>query len=99
MEKTLYVMFIERGKLHDKMTKAAAERHVENLRRLDDAGQLVLCGPLTGFPGIEGMVILKAQSLAEAEGICAAEPLVAEGYAAYRLCALQVADRDNGYLL
>lgn len=51
-----------------------------------------------GYPGVAGMVILKAQSYEEAEEICKLEPLVAEGYATYKLRTLQVADKDNDYL-
>lgn len=46
-----------------------------------------------------GMFILKAESKEAAEAICKAEPLVEGGYATYTLHALQVADRDNNYLL
>ena len=35
----------------------------------------------------------------EAEELCRREPLVTEGFAAYKLKALQVADRENNYLL
>lgn len=99
MEKWLYVMFIERGKAYNKVTKAVIERHVENLRKLDDNGNLELCGPFKGYPGVAGMVILKAQSYEEADELCKLEPLVVEGYATYKLRALQVAERDNNYLL
>ena len=40
-----------------------------------------------------------AGSDGEAEGLCKREPLVVEGFAAYKLKALQVADRENDYLL
>ena len=43
MEQLLYVMLIERGKTYNKMNKAAAERHVDNIRRLDNSGKLALC--------------------------------------------------------
>ena len=99
MEKWLYVMFIERGKAYNKATKAVITRHVEHIRKLDDNGKLALCGPFKGYPGIAGMVILKTESYEEADAICQSEPLVAEGYATYKLRALQVADRDNNYLL
>jgi len=99
MEKWLYVMFIERGKTYNKMTKAVAERHVENIRKLDDAGHLALCGAFRGYPGVAGMLILKADSFEEADALCKTEPLVVEGYATYRLRKLQVADRENNYLL
>lgn len=99
MEKWLYVMMIKRGKAYNKVTKAVIERHMENLRKLDDAGKLELSGPLKGYPGVAGMVIFKTQTFEEAEALCQQEPLVAEGYAAYTLISLQVADRENNYLL
>lgn len=98
MGQWLYVMFIERGKTYNKMTKAVVERHVENLRRLDDDGNLERCGVFKGYPGVAGMVMLKASSYEEADALCKREPLVAEGYATYKLRELQVADRDNNYL-
>ena len=45
------------------------------------------------------MVIFKTQSYEEAEALCKLEPLVVEGYATYTLAALQVADKENNYLL
>lgn len=45
------------------------------------------------------MVIFKTQSYEEAEALCKLEPLVVEGYAIYTLAALQVADKENNYLL
>ena len=99
MENLLYVMFIERGKAYNKMTKAIAERHVENIRRLDDEGKLELCGAFKGYPGVAGMLILKVQSLEEAKEICKSEPLIAEGYATYKLHMLRAANKENNYLL
>ena len=37
MEKWLYVMTIKKGKTYNKVTKAVITRHVENLRKLDEA--------------------------------------------------------------
>jgi len=99
MEKWLYVMLIERGKSYNKLTKAVVTRHVEHLKTLDDAGKVALCGVFKGYPGVAGMVILKAESYEEAEALCKSEPLVVEGYATYKLNALQVADKENNYLL
>lgn len=99
MEKWLYVMFIERGKTYNKMTKEVVARHVGNIRALDDEGKIELVGAFKGYPGVAGMVIFKTQSYEEAEALCEREPLVAEGYATYKLRNLQVADRDNNYLL
>jgi len=99
MEKWLYVMFIERGKTYNKMTKAVAERHVENIRKLDEEGKLELCGIFRGYPGVAGMLILRAESYEEAKDICKLEPLVAEGYATYKLREFKIANKDNNYFL
>ena len=99
MENWLYVMFIERGKSYNKMTKAVAERHVAHIRALDDSGHLELCGAFRGYPGVAGMLILRTNSLEEADALCKTEPLVVEGYATYKLRNLQVANRGNGYLM
>ncbi len=99
MEKWLYVMTIKKGKTYNKVTKAVITRHVENLKHLDETEKILLCGPLKGCPGVAGMVIFKTTSYEEAEALCRQEPLVAEGYATYTLASLQVADKDNNYLL
>ena len=99
MEKWLYVMTIKKGKTYNKVTKAVITRHVENLKKLDEAGKIVLCGPFKGYPGVAGMVIFKTESFEEADALCGQEPLVVEGYATYLLAALQVADKENNYLL
>jgi len=100
MEKLLYyVMLIERGKTYNKINKAMVIKHVEYIRNLDNCGQLVLCGPLKGYPGIAGMVILKTKNFEEADAICKSEPFVSEGYATYKLITLQVGNKDNNYLM
>lgn len=99
MEKQMYVMFIERGKTYNRMTKEVAEKHVENIRNLDDSGKLERCGVFKGYPGVAGMIILRAESYEEAEELCKREPLVVLGYATYKLYAWKVADRENNYLL
>ena len=99
METTTYVMLIERGKTYNKINKAMVIKHVEHIRKLDDYGSLVLCGPTKGYPGVAGMVIFKAESYEEAEAICKSEPFVTEGYATYKLFSLRVGNKDNNYLL
>ena len=99
MEKWVYVMFIEKTKSYNRLTKAAVERHVANLKSLDEAGRIELAGVFKGYPGVAGMYILRAESYQEAEAICKTEPLVVEGFASYKLKALQVADKENNYLL
>ncbi len=99
MEQWLYVMFIEKAKTYNRLTRAAVERHVANLKALDDSGHLELCGVFKGYPGVAGMYILRADSFEEAEALCRQEPLVLEGFATYKLKAMQPANRDNNYLL
>ena len=99
MEKQTYMVMLKKNKTYNRITKKIVTEHVENLRRLDDAGKLELCGVFKGFPGMAGMYILRTESREEAEEICRAEPLVAGGYAAYRLVGLQIANRENNYLL
>lgn len=99
MENWQYVMFIEKTKTYNRITKAIVENHVENLRKLDDGGHLAYCGVFKGYPGVAGMLILKAGSYEEAEALCKLEPLVVGGFAKYSLKAVQVADRENNYLL
>ena len=99
MEKMMYLMLIEKSKTYNKMTKQVVTEHVENIRRLDGAGKLELCGVFKGWPGMAGMYILKTESREEAEEICKMEPLVAGGYASYKLVTLQIANRENNYLL
>lgn len=99
MDRWLYVVLLEKTKSYNKVTKAVIERHVANIKHLDDNGYLDLCGVFKGYKGVAGMYILKTASYEEAEELCREEPLVAEGFVTYTLKALQVADRENNYLL
>ena len=95
----MYLVMLEKSKTYNRVTKKVIEEHVENLRQMDDAGKLELCGVLKGYPGMAGMYILKTESREEAEALCGSEPLVTGGYATYKLAGLQIANRENNYLL
>lgn len=99
MEKQTYMVMLKKNKTYNRITKKIVTEHVENLRRLDDAGKLELCGVFKGFPGMAGMYILRADSREEAEELCGLEPLVMGGYASYQLVDLLLANRENNYLL
>ena len=99
MKKLMYMMLMKKSKTYRKMTKQVVMEHVENIRKLDDAGKLELCGVFHDYPGMAGMYILKTESREEAEEICNAEPLVMGGYATFQLIGLQIANRENNYLL
>ena len=47
------------------------ERHVANLKSLDEAGRIELAGVFKGYPGVAGMYILRAESYEEARSACA----------------------------
>ena len=89
MEQSMYMMMIEKSKTYNKMTKQVVM----------DEGKLEICGVFKGYPGMAGMYILKTESREEAEEICKSEPLVTGGYATYKLVGLQIANRENNYLL
>ena len=93
------MMMIEKTKTYNRLTRKAVEEHVENIRRLDDEGKLEICGVFKGYPGMAGMYILKTESREEAEELCNREPLVVGGYATYKLVGLEIANRENNYLL
>ncbi|MCL1905816.1 MAG: YciI family protein [Clostridiales bacterium] len=99
MELSTYAMLIERGKTYNKINKAMVLKHVDNIKKLDNDGKLVLAGATKGYPGVAGMIIFKAESFEEAETVCKSEPFVAEGYATYKLFSLRVGNKDNNYLL
>jgi uncharacterized protein YciI len=99
MENPLYVLFIERTKIYNKINKAMVIKHVDYIRNLDDNGKVELCGAFKGYPGVAGMIVLKGVNREEADEICKSEPFVAEGYATYKLHTLQAGNRENNYLL
>ena len=99
MEKLMYMVMLEKSKTYNRVTKKVITEHVENIRRLDDEGKLEICGVFKGYPGMAGMYILKTESREEAEEICKSEPLVVGEYAKNKLVALQIANRENNYLL
>lgn len=99
MEKSMYMMMIEKSKTYNKITKKVIEEHVANIRRLDDEGKLEICGVFKGYPGMAGMYILKVDSREEAKELCDNEPLVVGEYATYKLIDFLIANRENNYLL
>lgn len=72
-------------------------RHVSYLKRLDQEGLLVLCGPFIDEPG--GMVVFRAGSMDEAHKIAQSDPFIHEGYKTYSIRTMEIADASNHYLL
>ncbi len=73
------------------------ERHVAYLKRLDQEGSLILCGPFIDEPG--GMVVFSAGSMDEAKKIAQNDPFIHEGYKTHTLRTMEIADASNDYLL
>ena len=48
MEQWLYAMFIEKTKTYNRLTKAAVERHVANLKELDEREETISLFDLMG---------------------------------------------------
>ena len=66
MNDWLYVMVIKKTKTYNRLTRAAVERHVANLRSLDEGGHLTLGGAFKGYPGVAGYE-LRALQVASSE--------------------------------
>jgi len=94
MAELLYIILMHNAKPLDEQ---AVADHVRYLAALDDAGQLVLCGPFIGEEG--GIVILRAVSPEAARLAAESDPFIARGYKTYELRQLEPANRENNYLL
>lgn len=71
------------------------KKHVQHLKKLDDSGKLVLCGPFTDYEG--GIVILECADIEEARKIAESDPFIEEGYKTFELRTLSIANKDNNY--
>ena len=71
--------------------------HVEHLKQLDAENKLVLCGSLHDYPG--DMVVFNADYYDQAILIAESEPFIHSGFKTYELRSLEVANKDNQYLL
>jgi uncharacterized protein YciI len=80
------------GKTTPEMTKA----HIEHVRKLDEEGRLVLCGPFKDYKG--GMVVIKAESSEAARAIAESDPFIKEGFETYELRTWELGCRENNFL-
>jgi uncharacterized protein YciI len=71
--------------------------HVEHLKKLDESGKYILGGPFTDWEG--GIVIVKAISPEEAKQIAESDPFVKSCSRTYEIRTLEIADKENNYLL
>ena len=72
--------------------------HVEHLKRLDDQGKLVLCGPLHENDG--AIQILEANSFEESRLLAESDPFISSGYYGhYELSEIIEANKSNNFLM
>ncbi|EFM39567.1 hypothetical protein HMPREF0379_0618 [[Eubacterium] yurii subsp. margaretiae ATCC 43715] len=77
------------------LSKDIVEKHVQYLKKLDNSGKLILCGPFTDYEG--GMVILECNNIEEARAIAESDPFIEGGYKTYEIRTLSIANMDNNY--
>src|SRR6266436_5144243 len=71
----------------------AVDQHAAHLAELDDAGKLVMAGPIVERQ--RGLVVLRAGSAAEARAVAEEDPLVRGAYETYELRTWLLSNRRN----
>lgn len=79
-----------------RMTRALVEAHVAYLRELDRDGVLVLAGPLAGRD--EGLIIVRARALADAEAVAARDPFVVAGARVPEVMTWELSSEANAHM-
>lgn len=95
LEFTRFVIVLDKVP-NKETTRETIQRHVEHLRKLDQEGKLVLCGPFTDYAS--GMVVVTAGDKAEAEAIAKVDPFVVDGVRTYSVRTWLLACAENNYL-
>ena len=88
-----YVYLINRNKNY---TFDVIKKHAEHLKKLDNNGQLVLCGPFQDYDG--GIVILISESIEDAKIIAESDPFITDGFSTYELRTLELSSKENNHL-
>ncbi len=73
--------------------QTGVEAHLAWLRNLERRGTVLLAGPLIDGPGIvpgHGLIIVRAKSRQEAEGIAAQDPIVLAGHRRFEVYRWQL---------
>lgn len=94
MEGKYYLIFLNSvpGK---PLTPDVVDLHAAHLKELDDAGKLILAGPIPERAG--GLIVLRVASLAEAKAIAEEDPMIRGAYQAYGLGTWLMSNRQNDY--
>ena len=77
------------------LTAEVVKLHAAHLAELDNAGKLVLAGPIPERAG--GLIVLRVASLAEAKAIAEEDPMIRGGYQTYELGTWLMSNRQNDY--
>lgn len=77
------------------LTPEVVNRHAAHLAELDEAGKLVLAGPIPERAG--GLIVLRVASLDEAKAIAEEDPMVRGAYQTYELGTWLMSNRQNDY--
>ncbi|MEE8340946.1 MAG: YciI family protein [Candidatus Neomarinimicrobiota bacterium] len=72
------------------------KRHIEHLKKLEKNDQLVLCGPFKDYNG--GIIIIKAETFAEANNIAESDPYITEKFSTYELRILELSNAENNHM-
>lgn len=81
----------------NELTEQLIKDLFEHLKQLDAEDKLVLCGPFHDYPG--SMVVFNADNYGQAILIAESDPFIHSGCKTYELRSLEVANKDNQYLL
>ena len=90
-----YVILLK-PKVEKKLTENIIRKHVEYLKKLDEQGVLILCGPFKEGKG--GMLIVNSKSFQEAKSIAEADPFVKNNFETYELRTWELSCKENNHL-
>ena len=77
------------------LSREVVNLHAIHMAELDDSGKLVVAGPIVERSG--ELIVLRAESAAEAMAIAEEDPLVRGAYQTYELATWLVSNRQNDY--
>lgn len=77
-------------------TEEVVRAHVEHLKKMENDGQLVLCGPFSDYKG--GIVVMNTATIEEARELAEADPFIKEGYETYEIRTLELSCEENNHM-
>lgn len=89
-----YVIFL--NKTLKTTTEDIIRNHVLHLKKLEDSGDLVICGPFSDYDG--GLLVIKANSFEDAKNIAKSDPFVLSGARTYELRTLNLSCKENNHM-